>query len=650
MKSQRRIVVESSSDEEQTEKIVDQGQEQVMFDYESDQSETLPIVIRKPTKDDRLQVHLAGQRALRELQFELPVRKSKIHVNSFLAARGIKREDALEDYHKSLRPKKDTDQNEYENGQEEDQDQSQDDVSEPKEAPEPTDIIKRTHLVPTKSKSDSESDVELEIIEVKAKPSGFLQNQITTNILKRKEDTLRLAQQQIQDRSLAEIEAKKKYIEEMKRKRIERRENRLLEEAAALALKEENKAREAEQLGINVEDKNDDATVDEPKVDKDVDVELPDQSPMQSDDDVEAEAEDTQDIQETSVHLEYKTDSEGYCELTRSMDGLDSGSDLDDNDIVQSAVSVPDFPVQDLEPLVLDDHDEHAQSDCHDEIMDTINQKTDHQALKSIADEPEDHMLDLLSGNFTSQAQDEDHQAPAENDTVLDFLSGGFPETQDLVKGANEGVGAGADNVLDLLSGAFPETQVLWPQLKSVDDEKAATRPLVNESVTFKDSQDFEPSSNAAENTIPAASLTTAPESLKSVDGPDDEAEKSMGAEIQENQDDSSECSQSSMKVVGQTKTLSLQEIIFMDNDTSEEEEEQVVEFKQPVFKPWVAPKPGPEKRFVETEADVEEDEFMNYGGIDGEDLNGPDEYDKSLVNDMDSTPVNAEAIMELHQ
>jgi hypothetical protein len=54
--------------------------------------------------------------------------------------------------------------------------------------------------------------------------------------------------------------------------------------------------------------------------------------------------------------------------------------------------------------------------------------------------------------------------------------------------------------------------------------------------------------------------------------------------------------------------------------------------------------------KFIEAEAEVEEDEFMNYGGIDGEDNNEKNEYDKSLLNDKNDENINVEAVMDYYQ
>ena len=58
-------------------------------------TETPPAAIeeepREPTKKDRQEAFLVGQRAMRELQIELPKRKPTINLNQFLLSKGIKR-------------------------------------------------------------------------------------------------------------------------------------------------------------------------------------------------------------------------------------------------------------------------------------------------------------------------------------------------------------------------------------------------------------------------------------------------------------------------------------------------------------------------------------------------------------------------------
>jgi hypothetical protein len=57
-----------------------------------------------------------------------------------------------------------------------------------------------------------------------------------------------------------------------------------------------------------------------------------------------------------------------------------------------------------------------------------------------------------------------------------------------------------------------------------------------------------------------------------------------------------------------------------------------------------------PKSKFIEGEAEVEEDEFMNYGGIDGEDVNAADEYEKDMLADGDKSKLNEKAVVELHR
>ena len=57
-----------------------------------------------------------------------------------------------------------------------------------------------------------------------------------------------------------------------------------------------------------------------------------------------------------------------------------------------------------------------------------------------------------------------------------------------------------------------------------------------------------------------------------------------------------------------------------------------------------------PRNQFIDAEAEVEDDEFMNYGGIEGEGGNEPNEYDKALLNDNNDEDENLEAVMDFYQ
>lgn len=54
--------------------------------------------------------------------------------------------------------------------------------------------------------------------------------------------------------------------------------------------------------------------------------------------------------------------------------------------------------------------------------------------------------------------------------------------------------------------------------------------------------------------------------------------------------------------------------------------------------------------KFIANEAEVEEDEFMNYGGIDGEDFMGINEYEKDMLADNIDVKVNFKAVLDLHR
>ncbi|KAJ3262502.1 hypothetical protein HK103_000031 [Boothiomyces macroporosus] len=96
------------------------------------------------------------------------------------------------------------------------------------------------------------------------------------------------------------------------------------------------------------------------------------------------------------------------------------------------------------------------------------------------------------------------------------------------------------------------------------------------------------------------------------------------------------------------------------DEESSAEEEseaEQVVNVQtnaeqKPIE--WVIPEKipvvGTEKNgFVEIEADVEDDEFLNHGGIDGEDA-GVNEYEADMIAEVDSKAVDGEDLLDIHQ
>jgi hypothetical protein len=89
------------------------------------------------------------------------------------------------------------------------------------------------------------------------------------------------------------------------------------------------------------------------------------------------------------------------------------------------------------------------------------------------------------------------------------------------------------------------------------------------------------------------------------------------------------------------------------DLDSGEESsDDQTADSISATPTPWQIPgvvkNDNQRSKFIETEAEVEEDEFMNYGGIDGEDSGG-NEYDKKMLNDKNDEYLDLDAIMKLH-
>lgn len=74
--------------------------------YDSSDHSDNEANLQKPTKQDRVYAHQIAQKALRELQFELPQRKSKLNMSKFLSDHGITRDDSMEKLMKRIKKKK----------------------------------------------------------------------------------------------------------------------------------------------------------------------------------------------------------------------------------------------------------------------------------------------------------------------------------------------------------------------------------------------------------------------------------------------------------------------------------------------------------------------------------------------------------------
>ena len=199
------LLLEDESDEEIVQHIVE------------------PTEPKEPSKKDREDAYIVAQRALRELQFELPKRKPTISLNQFLSSRGIKREQALENLNRSLvRNKKD---------EENIDSRIRNDIAEQAQVQKKEEVLKANHLVPLirTTYSDSDSEIELVITDTPHFPVTSMQmNTISTAIAERNKEMIKLANQQAIQRREQEFQQKKEEVLELKRKRKERKEARLL--------------------------------------------------------------------------------------------------------------------------------------------------------------------------------------------------------------------------------------------------------------------------------------------------------------------------------------------------------------------------------------------------------------------------------------
>jgi hypothetical protein len=242
--------------------------------------------------------------------------------------------------------------------------------------------------------------------------------------------------------------------------------------------------------------------------------------------------------------------------------------------------------------------------------------------------------IGLLSGTFQTQTQ------------VLSDTRLGMDDT-DINVGVLQGFGFGGETqgVMGFLSGKF-ETQAGGEQ-EEIDISGKVTSDM-NADVDADTDVDADISRNGSE--IPAdkddiKSRTAAElnerfkEPFKSISAgisTEIEDEYSAGSNSRSNSRKDDTDDDSTVEVNEQE--LDIQNLIYEDNDTSSEDE-------SPPTLPTQVPN---QPKFIMTEAEVEDDEFQNYGGVDGEDLDMPDSYDKKLINDK-SQNINLDAILQLH-
>jgi hypothetical protein len=312
------------------------------------------------------------------------------------------------------------------------------------------------------------------------------------------------------------------------------------------------------------------------------------------------DSEHPENTQEVESHIQLEYDNESEISLR-----LDSGSDI------ESAKPIP-HQMATL-PSRNEEHPLSGAGDGHCEKVET------EVVLK--LDEPE-NIMDLLSGRFAeTQHPKEDIDIPMESSRLDSKKLSSNPEpTQQSVSG-----------VLDLLSGAFPPTQ------DENEDNSGFELHLEPQSLPA----DEDVASNGIDQTKNETMITKTQNGNSPLEAESHERYSNLSVQDE----------------------LSIQDILDMDNDSEsspelnddeniepqEMEEEGKLVVKWSVVENVNAKIQNSGPRFVETEAAVEEDEFMNFGGADGEEIDGQNEYDKSLLADSDEDIGDIKAVMELH-
>lgn len=219
-----------------------------------------------------------------------------------------------------------------------------------------------------------------------------------------------------------------------------------------------------------------------------------------------------------------------------------------------------------------------------------------------------------------------------ESQDVLQLLSGVFPDTP---------VGLVDDSeIVDLLSGQFDATQASQDGPRSLIQSGAVVESCVEMTVEVEET---------VEEVVEVEVVVEAEESDKESTVRDDENDvhvfiqqsKSIQDLIDESSDESEESEADEDEVI--------EEPLSNPDPSIPNPLRAILQWNNPM-NPAVAAPSKPKNKFVDVEADVEEDEFMNYGGLDGEENGEKDEYDKSMLADDNNEPVNLQAIMDLHQ
>ncbi|KAJ3354781.1 hypothetical protein HDU91_005742 [Kappamyces sp. JEL0680] len=248
---------------------------------------------------------------------------------------------------------------------------------------------------------------------------------------------------------------------------------------------------------------------------------------------------------------------------------------------------------------------------------------------------------------------------PAENlgdsQDVLDLLSGGFPQT--LPQPAAFAI-TQTGGLLDLLSGKFDSMESQPSAVPAADTKGQADETPVADAKTNRpedpraDSDDkgsvcgsASPSDSATESDA-ASEPERAPlflQQSKSIqDLISESSDEDAGPEESDEEESGSTADEDAAEAVPLSSTLPVENPL-----------RAIISWNEPSNAgdgfAHGPPKPAGNK-FIDVEAEVEEDEFMNHGGIDGEDVAGQNEYDKTMLADSDEEPADLGVVLDYYQ
>jgi hypothetical protein len=438
-------------------------------------------------------------------------------------------------------------------------------------------------------------------------------------IIQRNQEMKLLAATQAAARREQEIKDKMLELENLKKLKLKKKQERLIKSQMQEALKEENDALEK---GVGIDDK--------------IDIGLKDNV-----NEIKNEIE-NDNCKVQHVHLQYQSNSDSFDSGSDIGDFPDQicGPDLD----IQSQVKVLDISNLSSPKKELSNED----SDINDISEDFSSTPHEKMEVASFGNSQGDDLMGLLSGKFDmdccSKAAEKSSQAadtgPNEN---ADFESGNISNVLD-----------GNRNPLEMKDHLFENKLVT--SLNAVPFSNSDSNQIVKNqgSSDFHQLHESNLTMKIENNDIADTILERELDfSTRTPDQYSESIEVKSKCTSDEESDSTAE--------ENSDNEVDIQKLILEDNDTESEEElksEKNSEVDESdglnvPFKVKVVSASNvvvePQSKYVLTEADVEDDEFQNYGGIDGEQIEGADTYDKSMLADSDEEPIDKQPIIDLH-